>query len=153
MKVLRNTVRKDRTNPKEPKLPPSLPAPPMNLDDIARRAWDQVGKTLVNMRVLTDADQMGLQLICEAYADYIQTRECLRDPTGEFVGFYEAENEDGEKKLFSHPMLGATTRIRRELMAYLAEYGLTPASRSKVSFLTDSEEDPFENFLKKNKSR
>src|SRR5580700_3724674 len=79
LKVIRGNPGKRRLNSAgEPKPVRGQPVAPALLSEKARVAWDQIAPMLDRMGVLTEADEMALQMLCEAYVDYIEAREELR---------------------------------------------------------------------------
>ncbi len=51
----------------------------------------------------------------------------------------------------AHPSAAMKADAWKRIRAMLSEFGMTPASRAKVSIDKQAEEDPFEAFLKKRK--
>ena len=62
----------------EPKPGHTLPEAPVHLSARAKAAWGQIAPILSRMGVLTEADAVALELLCEAYADYSEARDELR---------------------------------------------------------------------------
>ena len=80
LKELNGTLRPDRTNPNEPKLPVSLPDRPSWLDEdpLAAQLFDQVTKYMVDMNVGTHVDGLALSMLSDQVAMYL--RLWPRDP-------------------------------------------------------------------------
>ncbi|NUO63940.1 MAG: P27 family phage terminase small subunit [Gemmatimonadaceae bacterium] len=105
-KLLQGTDRKDRRQP-EPEFPTLDDAPPPAwlLNDDARAEWNRLVGLLVPTRVLTEADITALGHLCNLHG------ECLR--------LYRASIA---------PHAATLTQLR----LYLAEFGMTPASRGRA---------------------
>ena len=135
MKAIAGTARKDRTNKNEPARTGKLPKKPKNLGPIASEAWDDVVEILTDMRVLDKADGQTVELLCRARADWMEARAAIeRDGP-----YYTAAGG----MMRPHPMLGARSDASKRMLTLLAELGMTPASRSKVSAApSDDQDDP-----------
>jgi phage terminase small subunit len=123
LKVLHGTDRADRANPSEPR--PALGAePPPWLPEtgVAREAWDRLAAVLTEMKVLTVADAEALALACVALADYLDAPS-------------DADNWRRADAAWKRYLYG------------LRDFGLTPASRSKVSAAPAGESDPLEKWV------
>jgi P27 family predicted phage terminase small subunit len=83
LKLVAGTDRADRRNGSEPE-PPLLNdlAPPAHLSARSAAVWVQLAPMLRTMQVLTVADVLALELLCDAVADYRHARTQLGD---EFV--------------------------------------------------------------------
>lgn len=132
---LKKTQKSDRVNKNEPVRTGELPEKPADLGPVASKAWDYVVKILSDMRVLDKADAMTVELLCQARADWIEAREVLQ-----FEGAYYTSNNG---LIRAHPMLAMRNEASKRMLTLLAELGMTPASRSKVSAVpTDEPDDP-----------
>lgn len=111
-------------NHAEPIAPDGLPDCPVHLCDEARQEWYRLVETLVRMGVITLVDRAVLAAYCQAYGRWVEAEEklrqtplMLRTPSG-----YVQQS----------PWLSVSNK-QMELMArYMAEIGLTPASRSRI---------------------
>lgn len=106
---------------------------PKELRKTARREWGRITKDLLELGVLTIVDGKALAMYCDAYADWEQMqRVCVKE------GMIIEEpivSKDGmivgvKKKL--HPALTAKQLSMKLMKSFLVEYGLTPASRTKL---------------------
>lgn len=144
MHVLHGNPGKRARNAKEPKPRPGLPPVPKHLSPRAKAAWKRIGPELVAMNVMSLADGPALELLCDAYAEWRHARD-LVDQEG---ATYETETENG-RIIRANPAVAIASDAWRRIRAMLAEFGLTPSSRSRVSMLSGSEDvDPFDAFLR-----
>jgi len=148
MKVVSGTLQKCRTNKKEPKPKPAYnPTPPEWLDRKGKIAFRQLAKELNAMQILTTADRMALTLLCDAYSEYREARDIVKDkdngPT------YETINQMGDKMIRARPEVAMAADAWKRVRSMMSEFGLTPSSRSKVSAVGAKEEDPLASFLGK----
>ena len=135
VKAVIGTLRADRTNKSEPVRTGKLPQKPRDLSPIASKAWDDVVDILTEMRVLDRADGTTVELLCQARADWMEARAAIERDGAYYTG------PTGVMR--AHPLLGARSDASKRMLTLLAELGMTPASRSKVSAApTDEQDDP-----------
>lgn len=162
LKVIEGTTRPDRANPAEPDPARGVPPAPRHLRPAARAAWGRVSKLLDSMGVLTLADGLALERLCDCYADIIEARESFAQTVMiEVVEDGEAREKalaaGGEVRYVTHGKGGPMLRTRpeiaviadadRRLRGYLADFGLTPAARSKVPSVKGSGKDPLAEYF------
>ena len=97
------------------------------------------------MGVLTEADALALEVMCEAYADFLAARREL----GAFgSNYYETTNQSGSKMYRAHPAVAVMQDADRRIKAWIAEFGMTPSARSRVEAKPDVQnDDPLTRFL------
>src|SRR5262245_60076828 len=117
LKLVMGNPGKRKINNKEPK-PKSGPTPaPEWLSDKAKKAWPKIEKLLRDMGVLKVSDVVGLEVLCEDYADLLTARESLSKPItykttkGKIVTIAEA----GQPTYLSWGKNGPMLRNRPEL--------------------------------------
>jgi P27 family predicted phage terminase small subunit len=106
------------------------PDAPGWLSDRAAGFWAPLVVALSVRRVLTPADGLALGMVAEALADWRAARDAIEAAGGET---YEAATEAGAVMLRPHPAVAQRNDAWRRVMAGLAEFGLSPASRERVS--------------------
>jgi len=100
----------------EPKPQPGIPDKPDHLDTEASAEWDRIAPQLLRLGLLTHADRSALAAYCAAYSQWVQT-----------------QNQIAEKGFSKSRMLLSQSRQSMTLMLrFLSEFGLTPASRSRI---------------------
>lgn len=136
LKIVRGTDRADRMNPDEPQPARARPSAPAHMTDRGREAWGYVIAVLDRMGVLTEADALAVELLCEARSDWLSARDQIA------AGGGETYTTDGGL-IKAHPAVAMRNDAARRLQSMLVEFGLSPASRSKVSAKEpDAKEDP-----------
>lgn len=122
---------------------PKVPAPDW-MDAIAAAAWDRLFPLLEDMRVITAADWMALELLCQAYAEYRDAVERIRKQ-GPSIW---VETKSGGY-MMPNPAIRERNDAWRRVLAGLIHFGLTPSSRARIQVLPkDDEGDPFAEFDK-----
>lgn len=127
-KRLRGTLRRDRTNPWEPR--PTLGAPPCRrgLPAAVRRWYRLVVAVLNPMRVATSADGVALELVAFALAEH----EAAAGVILADGATYEARTEGGTIMHRARPEQAIAADAWRRAASMLIQFGLTPASRGKL---------------------
>jgi P27 family predicted phage terminase small subunit len=103
--------------------------PPAHLSPGARRAWAYYAPILRQARVLTVADLKALSEMCECES----TVESLRADVHKNGRNQIVITTVGEEVEKPRPVIAQLHAAERALKGWLQEFGLTPASRSKVS--------------------
>ena len=141
LKLVKGTAQPCRINKHEPKPLRAIPSPPAHLSDRAKTAWGAVGVLLDRMGVITEADGMVLEGLCEAYAELVDARAALRERGGTS---YESTTEKGGTMYRSYPEVAQIADADRRFGFWLSKVGLTPADRSKVSAIAEKDnKDPW----------
>jgi P27 family predicted phage terminase small subunit len=111
-------------NHAEPQPPKDHPDCPTHLSDEARAEWFRLVDVLQEMGVVTVIDRAVLAAYCQAYGRWVEAEEKLKEtplliktPSG---------------YIQQSPWLNIANRQMELMGRYMAEIGLTPASRSRI---------------------
>lgn len=129
VKKARGTLKKSREVKKAVTIADDAPlgaAPPSYLSKGAKAEWARVRPLLDKARLVTEADRTSLALYCTA-VDRAQRAEKQIDRDG-----MTYEN-DATGAIHAHPLLSVAKEARAQALRYGCEFGLTPASRGKMS--------------------
>lgn len=107
--------------------------PPAHLSERSAAVWRQVAPMLRRLQVLTEADVIALEMLCDAVADYRLARAQLGD---EFV----THSARGSEMLSQWLVAKSLSSKRAE--SFLAKFGMDPVSRSRI--MIDPQADLFE---------
>jgi P27 family predicted phage terminase small subunit len=133
LKQMQGTDRADRRNGNEPEPDRLLDLePPTHLAADSAAVWRQVAPILSRTGVLTVADTIALEMLCDAVADYRKTR---RERGDTFV----RPSAKGSEMLNQLHVAMAMSSKRAE--AFMARFGMDPVSRSRV--MVDPQGDLF----------
>jgi P27 family predicted phage terminase small subunit len=115
-----------------------------DLSKRAKKYWPFIRKCLNALPVTAEADITTVQRLVETYAEVRYCMEVIEDEGW----FYESETKTGLIKR-AHPAVSQMNEADRRLRAYLQDFGLTPASRTKVKGEGngDHPQDPLQAFL------
>lgn len=145
--LVKGNTSKRAVNKKEPKPPSGVPPVPKHLDKMGKYWFKRIGEELDAVGVMTTLDGKALELLIEAYTEYRQHCDVLTEE-----GYtYKTVSATGEDIVKAHPAAVMKSDAWKRIRAMLSEFGMTPASRSKVGASGPAEADPLEEFLKKRK--
>src|ERR1035437_5342154 len=110
----------------EPQPKKVRPAMPKYLDKIARKEWKRLCPMLERMRVLTEADGIALTNLCVDCSILQQAQESLAK-----TGLLAKTAKTG--MIHQSPLLNIIAVTTDRVTRGLREFGLTPASRTRLS--------------------
>lgn len=124
----------NRDEPK-PQAPQSI-EPPAELSPPERKHWQRLAPILLTARLLTEVDLDALRLLCISAATLDEAHEqvkkfglVIKAPTGFPV---------------QSPYLAIRNKAHEQVCKLLAEFGITPSSRSRVSVPPAQSDSPWE---------
>jgi P27 family predicted phage terminase small subunit len=136
VKAAKGTLRANR----EPKAVPTrvagIPNPPSTLSAEARTCWQRVTKLLAKRGQLSADSYWQLVAFCECWAEWMVLQADIREHgRTQKVKTKAGSEEDGEAGYMERqrPQVAMLQDADRRLKGWLIEFGLTDASRGKVS--------------------
>jgi len=136
IKIARGTFRNNEAPQNEP-IPPVLPcAPkaPSHLNSWGKRMWKETAGELLSLGMLAKLDLYSLEILCEQYGIYRELKDAIT----------HQDMPDGSRKKISYakylagqnsqtiPEYAAMRSAFERYTALLKEFGLSPASRSRM---------------------
>lgn len=115
---------------REPAFKPLASAPPQWLGQDGRNLWFRLAGTLAAAGVITQADEMALEMLCRSYEAWLDAERHLRDG-GPVVIRPPKNGRAGGMGL--SPWVKEAERLFQQLERVAAKFGLTPADRAKVA--------------------
>jgi len=138
LKLIEGTFRPDRAPKREIVPPVTLSAdPPRGLDVYARRAWRQQAPILRRLGLLTDADAPAFLALCQASSRYERANVRLRR--------LNRKRGAGIEEIRRYEV--SVERAEHSLRQLWAEFGMTPAARSRLDVYApppETETDEYE---------
>lgn len=142
MKVLNGTAQPSRLNQNEPRPPEGDLDCPEHLTGEARNEWNRMAPSLAAIGCFKNVDRAALELYCTSYENWFIAYNFLEEKKRKF-GTGEIRDEGSSALTYKQfNRSGSTIRVRPEvricsderaaMLRFLTEFGLTPASRSKV---------------------
>lgn len=155
LKELEGNPGKRALNEKEPKPDAAIPECPKHLTGEARKEWDRVTHELYDLGILTKIDRGALAAYCQAWLDFVYASGKV-DEEGEVITTQKLDKEGnviGEGGKYLNPWVGIKQSAMDRVVRIGAEFGMTPASRTRIKVETPSEEDEMASFLFGKKAR
>jgi P27 family predicted phage terminase small subunit len=120
-------------------------------DPLARLAWERLTAALGDAGVVDASHAEALAALADTWADYQRVRAEMRDLGYRTLIPRTRVGLDGSttEELVVNPLRRTTLELAKELRAWLAEFGLTPITVSKVARRETAEpdDDPLAAFL------
>ena len=143
-KPVPTALRKLRGNPSKRPLPKNeaqprqgIPSCPRHIQGEGRKEWRRTAKELADCGLLTFVDRAALAAYCQAWARWVQAEDVLRK-----AGVL-TKTPNG--MLVQSPMLAIANRAMDQMRAFLGEFGMTPAARTRIKAEPKPpEEDPLD---------
>ena len=132
LKLLRGNPGKRRINKREPQpeISSSVPVPPTFWSEYARKEWRRVAPQANALKLLTRLDVSLFSVYFESYSRWrsiVEALDAKADP--EFHGLC-FRDDDGD--LRANPLVKAANDAAKDMVRLAAEFGFTPASRSRI---------------------
>ncbi len=145
LKILAGNPGKRPLNDAEPQPDRIMPEMPKGMSYLAKREWKWMSKALFKIGLLTSVDGKALAMYCESYATWewatkekrkhgLLVEEPILDKEGMVVG----------TKFKANPAVHIEFNAAKTCKAFLTEFGMTPASRSRLKIEKPKEEDPLD---------
>lgn len=118
-------------NKREPAPEIIAPPRPAHLAHEAAAEWDRIVPILIGLKLLSEVDGAALALYCQSYARWQQAEAKIAE--------LRAKGGDGllikapSGYPIQNPYLAVANRAMEDCHKYLQAFGLSPASRSRVS--------------------
>ena len=107
-----------------------MPEPPAWLDGIGLAAFTDVAEKLHRMGVIGDIDAHALALYCDAYQEYCEARDYIKEH-----GKIAVSEKGGE---YQHPMVGIKNKAAERMNRLGSQFGWSPSAR--VGLKVESEQ-------------
>jgi P27 family predicted phage terminase small subunit len=133
LKLLRGNPGKQRLrdDAMRPEQSIDVPDPPAHISGYAADEWWTVATELHRLGVLTKIDCVPLSAYCYAYGQWRECAEQLAAMAGEPVKGLVVRNVNGG--FTENPLVYTARKAAADMMRYAAEFGLTPAARSRIT--------------------
>lgn len=112
-------------NKLEPRPRVAAPPCPKWLTGEARKEYKRVAKLLVDLRVLTEVDRSALAAYALSYAKWVDAEQRVSEQGAVLVS--------AKGNPYLNPWAGVASAALKDMKAFATEFGLTPASRSRIS--------------------
>lgn len=140
LKILDGDKNKKRINRHEPKPVTLKTTCPRYLDETAKLAWNRLYPELHGMGLVAKIDRDALGAYCQAYARYVKYEKIVMEK-GELY-------KTAAGNVIMSPALAVANRALEQMRQFMAEFGLTPSSRARITLEPPGEMTPLEKVLK-----
>jgi len=148
LKLLAGNPGKRRLPDREPHPGPlegALAEPPDWMPRAGRELWQRIVPRLARLGVATECDVEALELLCSSWSDWREAREVL-----EREGLSCEVETRGGRRVVARPEVAIAAAAAQRVTRLLSDFGLTPASRSRVTALgPPGERDPMTELLER----
>ena len=136
LKLAEGNPGKRRINGAEPKPPRSLPDCPDHLSMEAKAEWHRIAESLNQTGLLTQVDRANIAAYCQCYGRWVEAEQRLAEtpPILRMPSGYIQQS----------PWLTISNKQLELMVKYMAELGLTPASRSRLAINMHTGPKPWE---------
>ncbi len=148
LKILEGNLGKRPLNENEPKPKRTIPSCPKHIDSIAKKRWKELSKFLFDLGLLTEIDGDALGAYCQLYADWVRLENEIREDKSDIQLKHTidaAGNEFLEMK--PNPRIVMKRETLKLMKSFLAEFGMTPSSRSRIGVQPKGKKDDLEEML------
>jgi P27 family predicted phage terminase small subunit len=124
LRLVKGTDRPDRMNDDEPIVEVAAPEPPDHLNDEEADKFREMAHKLARMRVMSDADVDALAMFVVSWCRMVEADRRVHE-----LGMV-TKSPNGFP--MQNPYLAIANRARKDCQSILAEFGMTPSSRTRV---------------------
>lgn len=137
LQIVQGNPSKRPINKNEPKPEAGFKEAPEHFSERARQWYEELCTDLQRMGVMTKVDSRAVEMLIDAYEEYRQLSDLIdRD------GFtYTTTTNTGDTLIKGNPAVNQRANAWNRVRGMLQEFGLTPASRSKVESHKPSDDD------------
>lgn len=128
LKLVTGNPGRRRLPKNEPKPKRVIPSAPEHLSQRAVLAWGAMATKLDRLGVLTEVDGWALEQLCENYAEILE----LRADIAKNGRFQTVDTQSGDEMERVRPAQKQLADAERRFRVMMAEFGLTPSSRTRV---------------------
>lgn len=140
LKMISGTAQKCRMNEDAPAANPGVAVAPAWLSERAAELFSQLSATLLGMGIASPDDEVALAML----SSRIEEVELMTAAIEDGGRVYEQKDESGNVRMRrAAPEVGLRNEAMRHAQSLLSEFGLTPASRAKVSAGKPADVNPF----------
>lgn len=143
MKVLEGNPGKRALPKHEPKPKVKIPSCPRHLDKEARAEWRRISKELLQLGLLTAVDRAALAAYCQCWSRWVYAETKLANLEGDWTFTTDTGYESVT------PWLSIANKAMAEMRAFITEFGLSPAARTRIQVKPEDKTDDYESFRKK----
>lgn len=144
LKLVTGNPGKRPLNKREPKPKRCIPSPPAHLSPAALVVWGSLSARLDRLGLMTDHDAEALEQLCENYVELVE----LRKDVAAKGRYQTVATKSGDVMERTRPAAAQLADAERRFASKMAEFGMTPSSRSRIELPDDDgNTDPAEAYF------
>ncbi len=120
-----------REIPNTPKPKPHRRPAPTWMSRRAKSEWHRIARELHKLGLLTAVDTKALEAYCVCYSKWREATEKAK------VGVLQTP----AAYVYANPLIAVELKYAKEMRAWMVEFGLTPAARSRITIEEPDEDD------------
>lgn len=135
-------------NENEPQPEVRIPECPDHLDQKAKTFYETIAPQLLKLGVLTEIDGYGLGVLSQLLSDWNRLERSIRREGLICKNFHVTK--EGKKFVIgtkTNPKVIMKREILKLIRAFLAEFGMTPSSRTRIKVSPEMDDEEFEGLL------
>lgn len=127
LRMLRGNPGRRPVNGNESRPRTEIPPCPAHLSAEAKREWRRTARLLADLGLLARIDRAALSIYCEAWARWVEAERAMQQygVMMKSPGGYPQQS----------PYLAVANRAMEQIRQSIAEFGMSPAARSRVHAL------------------
>jgi P27 family predicted phage terminase small subunit len=133
LKIIKGTDQPCRTNPDEPDPETEIPEIPHHLSYEAKVEWNRMAPILEEMGLISKIDMAAFAMYCQSWGDFVKA--------GNMINRIGRSPKDSKERQNLSMWMKESKDARLMAHKFLVEFGLTPASRTRVSSKKKKEPD------------
>ncbi|MED4586662.1 phage terminase small subunit P27 family [Brevibacillus choshinensis] len=99
------------------------------LDDVGKRAWEELSRELIAIGLLTNVDSKALEMAAHYYSQFVKSARTVIDE-GQVIMY---TNAGGKSNKTAHPAVAISNTSMQQYLKMCGEFGLTPAARARLA--------------------
>ncbi|PWJ75276.1 P27 family predicted phage terminase small subunit [Pseudaminobacter salicylatoxidans] len=145
LKIVAGTAQPCRMNPDAPASVTGTMEAPAWLSARASELFDQLAVIIADMGIASVSDAAMLAMAASRLEEIEICTAMIEDGGRTFVSGvkYDDEGRIVSQQIKGHPAVAQRSEAMRHAQSLLAEFGLSPSARSKVSVSKPNEKNPF----------
>jgi len=163
LKILEGNPGKRALSASEPKPKPAMPACPTFVKGVARKEWKRLAAELYQLGLLTRLDRAALAAYCIAWGQLQEVEHELSKMKKLYREMSRLRKKNPNMKMtvsngmvsitsngnaVMEPLLSVRKQAMEQMHKFLVEFGMTPASRSRIEVdKARKPDDPMEEWL------
>ena len=128
----------------EPEPTPGAPEMPAHLEKVGKEAWLWLCAQLHTMGILATSDVAIMTLYCDTWTEYVMVRTRINEMG--IAGMLLTSAKTGS--IYVNPLMNIESTLKKQLMSCLAELGLSPTARARLTTTKPREENAKDKYFK-----